>query len=125
VVVAGDDQTRVLFRGLLRLHHFQVVGETGGSTEGDELVRRFQPAVLVADVSLSEGSLASLVPAARARSPGTRIIIVQPTGRPSTFVDAQAPDAMLTRPFRVKDFVDAISAVQAAGSSPVRPGPSV
>lgn len=123
VVVAGDDQTRVLFRGLLRLHHFRVVGETGGATEGDELVRHFQPTVLIADTTLSEGSLAALLPSTRDRSPATRIIVVQPTVRSISPDPAPRPDATLTRPFRVKDFVDAISTVAARPAASSRPEP--
>ena len=38
VVVAGDEETRVLLRGLLRLHHFRVDGEAEGATQAIELI---------------------------------------------------------------------------------------
>ena len=56
IVVAGDEETRVLLRGLLRLHHFRVEGEAEGATHALELVRDRRPSLMVTDVTLAEGS---------------------------------------------------------------------
>lgn len=113
VVVAGDEETRVLLRGLLKLHRFRVVGEASGASQADELVRLHRPTVLVADATLVEGSLGRLFPAARDASPGTRIILIQPNARPPPLEPPAVPDATLVRPFRVRDFIDALSGTNA------------
>ena len=114
VVVAGDEETRVLLRGLLKLHHFRVVGEASGASQGDELVRLHQPTVLVADATIIEGSLARLFPAARYSSPRTRIVLIQPNARPPPLEPTAIPDATVVRPFRVRDFIEALSGTSSA-----------
>ena len=112
VVVAGDEETRVLLRGLLRLHHFRVDGEAEGATQGLELVREHRPNLLVADVNLAEGSSTQLVAEARRAAPGMRVILVAPASRPpSPPADrGQAPDVVLLRPFRIRQFAEALLA---------------
>lgn len=118
IVVAGDEETRVLLRGLLRLHHFRVEGEAEGATHALELVRDRRPALMVADVSLAEGSSVALVASARAVVPSLRVILVAPASRPPpTPADpSQRPDIVLLRPFRIRQFAEALS----PSASPVR-----
>jgi len=110
IVVAGDEETRVLLRGLLRLHHFRVDGEAQGSTEALQLLEDHRPALLVADVSLAEGSAAALVTGARALLPSLRIILVAPASRPPTPGPdpSREPDVVLLRPFRIRQFAEAL-----------------
>ncbi len=110
IVAAGDEETRVLLRGLLRLHHFRVEGEAEGATHALELVRDRHPSLLVADVNLVEGSPTTLVAEARAIRPGLRVILVAPASRPpSTAADPeQRPDVVLLRPFRIHQFAEAL-----------------
>ncbi|MCI4316992.1 MAG: response regulator [Thermoplasmata archaeon] len=110
VVVAGDQETRVLLRGLLRLHHYRVLGEAEGSTQALELVRSHHPAVLLADVNLAEGSFTSLLEASRRADPRLRVILVAPASRPHT-ATAGGPhaDAVLFRPFRIRQFAEALT----------------
>lgn len=109
VVAAGDEETRVLLRGLLRLHHFQVLGEADGSTRTLELVHQHHPTVVVADVNLAEGSFATLVAEARAARPGLRLVLVAPASRPlPAAVGPSVPDAILYRPFRIRQFAEAL-----------------
>jgi DNA-binding NarL/FixJ family response regulator len=127
IVVAGDEETRVLLRGLLRLHHFRVEGEAEGSTHALELVRDRRPALMVADVNLAEGSSAALVADARAILPKLRVILVAPASRPPTPPPnpAHRPDVVLLRPFRIRQFAEALllptagldSGVQRSGSA--------
>jgi DNA-binding response OmpR family regulator len=110
VVVAGDEETRVLLRGLLRLHHVQVVGEADGSTHGVSLLQTHRPSLLVADSTLAEGSFASLV--AEAREPGRpiRIILLTSDRRKSlTAMGDARPDVILTRPFHLREFAEGLS----------------
>jgi len=118
IVVAGDEETRVLLRGLLRLHHFRVDGEAEGLSPAVELLRAHHPALLVVDASLAEGSVPPLISQARSIVPGIRVILVAPTSRPpATPADpVQRPDSLLLRPFRIRQFAEAL-----ARPSPGRP----
>jgi DNA-binding NarL/FixJ family response regulator len=115
VVAAGDEETRVLLRGLLRLHHFRVDGEAEGATQCLELIREHRPTLLVADVNLAEGSSSVLVGEARRAAPQLRVILVAPASRPPTVPSDRdkAPDVVLLRPFRIRQFAEAL--VPAAG----------
>jgi len=115
VVVAGDEETRVLLRGLLRLHHFRVDGEAEGATQCLELIREHRPTLLVADVNLAEGSPGSLVSEARRAHPSLRVILVAPASRPPAPTGDGGPDVVLLRPFRIRQFAEALL--------PQRPGP--
>jgi len=111
IVVAGDEETRVLLRGLLRLHHYRVIGEAEGSTEGTELLRTHPPSVMVVDAALAEGSFPILIREARLLRPEMRVVLVTPTPvRPGdgTPRGADGPDATVTRPFRMADFLQAL-----------------
>jgi len=110
VVVAGDEETRVLLRGLLRLHHFRVDGEAEGVTQALQLLRDHKPQLLVVDVNLAEGSPHSLLAEARGICPLLRIILVAPASRPPPSVNGGAgPDVTLLRPFRIRQFAEALS----------------
>jgi len=121
IVVAGDEETRVLLRGLLRLHHFRVDGEAEGATEATELVRLHRPSLLVVDANLSEGSVPPLVSAARALVPNLRVILVAPSSRPPNLPTeaAQRPDTVLLRPFRIRQFAEALAPASAGGATPM------
>jgi DNA-binding response OmpR family regulator len=109
VVVAGDEETRVLLRGLLRLHHFRVDGEAEGASEAMELVARHRPALLVVDVNLAEGSPLHLLTDARGLLPKLRTILVAPASRPPQLNGSpNPPDVVLLRPFRIRQFSDAL-----------------
>lgn len=110
IVVAGDEETRVLLRGLLRLHRFQVLGEAEGARAGIHLVHAHRPRIVVADAVLTEGSFGELVAESRAAVPGIRVILVTPGSRtlPGTSGPTE-PDVVLTRPFRIRQFAEALS----------------
>ncbi|MGA8303066.1 MAG: hypothetical protein WA691_00805 [Thermoplasmata archaeon] len=120
IVVAGDEETRVLLRGLLRLHHFRVDGEAEGATQCLELIREHRPSLLVADVNLAEGSPSSLVTEARKAAPGLRVILVAPASRPpAPSSDGHpGPDVVLLRPFRIRQFAEALLPSASSGSGP-------
>lgn len=118
VVAAGDEETRVLLRGLLRLHHYHVLGEADGSTRTLELVRQHRPSVVVADVNLAEGSFATLVAESRTADPSVRIVLVAPASRPQpAAVGPSVPDAILYRPFRIRQFAEAMRPGSALGAA--------
>jgi len=118
IVVAGDEETRVLLRGLLRLHHFRVDGEAEGVTQAVELIGVHRPTLLVVDASLAEGSVAPLIGQARGLTPRLRVILVAPASRPPSLPPdvKQRPDALLLRPFRIRQFAEAL--VPGPGDTP-------
>jgi DNA-binding NarL/FixJ family response regulator len=111
-------------RGLLRLHHFRVDGEAEGATQALALLRTHRPELLLADVNLAEGSPAALVADARAISPHLRVILVAPASRPPPVmgVAGQGPDVVLLRPFRIRQFAEAVH--PEAVPKPAPPGPA-
>ena len=115
--MAGDEETRVLLRGLLRLHHFRVDGEAQGATETLELIQTHPPSLLVIDASLAEGSCYLLIAQARALAPGLRVILVAPASRPPAVAaePLQRPDVVLLRPFRIRQFAEALTPPQPGG----------
>lgn len=119
IVVAGDEETRVLLRGLLRLHHFRVDGEAEGATQAVELVRVHRPTLLVVDANLAEGSSTQLVGQVRTIVPGIRVILVAPASRPPNLAPdpLQRPDALLLRPFRIRQFAEALVPAGAGGTA--------
>ena len=110
IVVAADEETRVLLRGLLRLHHFRVDGEAEGVTPAVALIGLHHPSLLVVDASLAEGSVGPLIGQARGLVPGLRVILVAPASRPPNLPPdpVQRPDALLLRPFRIRQFAEAL-----------------
>ncbi len=118
VVAAGDEETRVLLRGLLRLHHYRVEGEAEGATQCLELIREHRPSLLVADVNLAEGSSSALVAEARRASPELRVILVAPASRPPSPAADGRPDVVLLRPFRIRQFAEALLPPSPRGPSP-------
>ncbi len=116
VVVAKDAELRVFLRGLLRLHHVRVEGEAPGAGEGLELVRTFRPSLVFADAHLADGDPAALIAACHAAVPGLRAVLVAPASRaPSPAQDGTGPDAVLHRPFRIRQFVEALGLEGPAG----------
>jgi DNA-binding NarL/FixJ family response regulator len=114
LVVAGDEETRVLLRGLLRLHHFRVVGEAEGAHQAIDLMRQTLPGVLVSDVNLVDGTYSDLLEAAHDTEPRPRVILVVPSSRPHAASDGPLhPDVVLQRPFRIRQFAEALGATVA------------
>jgi DNA-binding NarL/FixJ family response regulator len=108
VIVAGNEETRVLLRGLVRLQHFHVVGESEGATEGLQLIRQHRPSLVLIDTSLVEGGPAALLQSASELLPECRLVVVgalDPHGAPAP----QGPMiTYLRKPFRIAEFAQAI-----------------
>jgi len=108
VIVAGGEETRVLLRGLLRLQHCHVVGETEGSTEGLVLLRQHRPALVLIETSLAEGSASALLQAARTLLPGARLVVIGAMDPQSGPAPLEAGIVYLRKPFRIAEFAAAI-----------------
>ncbi len=124
IIVGGNDETRLLLRGLLRLHHHRVLGEvrTADLLEPSDAVVEARVLILVADGNTEEWphELAT----ARERQPGVRTLLVVPES--STDLEARARSAgvrgILHRPFAIRDL---ISTVEAVGRGEERFGPTL
>jgi DNA-binding NarL/FixJ family response regulator len=109
VVAAADEETRVLLRSLLRLHHVKVEGEAPAVAPALDLVRRVRPSVVVADADLGGDAWTDLLAGARAAAPSSRFVLVAPTERHLTPVPGTSqPDAWLVRPFQIRAFAEAL-----------------
>jgi CheY-like chemotaxis protein len=118
LVVAADEEMRILLRGLLQLHRVRVEAEADGLTEALRLLREHRPSLVVADSHLSEGTAAALLDGARAIVPGLRFVLVAPASHPPPSArGGHAPDVLLLKPFRIQQFAEAIV-------PPRSPGPS-
>lgn len=118
LVVAADEELRILFRGLLQLQHVRVDAEAEGVTEALKLVREHRPGLVVADAHLSDGTPGELIGKARALVTGLRVVLIAPANRPPSAADSDCrPDAVLLRPFRIQQFADAV-----VPPAPVPPG---
>lgn len=114
VVVAGPEETRVLLRGLLRLHHYRILGEAEGTTQGSQLVGRSSPSVLVLDANVNEGSAVELIQECKQRWPGVRVVLLQHGARPQIPEGGESPDIVLKRPFRIQEFAAALAGAPTA-----------
>ncbi len=110
LVVSGDEQMRILLRGLLQLHRLRVDGEADGMTDALRLISQHRPALLVLDAHLAEGTAPELVRLTRAREPSVRIVLVAPASRPPPApAPGTGPDVILLRPFRIQQFAEALT----------------
>jgi DNA-binding NarL/FixJ family response regulator len=110
LVVAGEEETRVLLRGLLRLHRFRIVGEAEGSVRALALIKEQEPTTLVIDTTLSEGDALELVQDAKRTRPNLRVVVVARGAKPIVLPGMTEPDVVLQRPFRIQEFAQAVEA---------------
>ena len=108
VIVAGGEETRVLLRGLLRLQHFRVVGESEGSTDGLQLVRQHRPGLVLIETNLAEGSALALLHGVRELLPRSRLVVIGSLDREGGALPDGTADAHLKKPFRIAEFAHAI-----------------
>ena len=119
LVVAADEEMRILLRGLLQLHRVRVEAEAEGLTEALRLVRDHRPSLVVADTHLTDGTAADLVRGARGIVPQLRVILVAPASRPPPPMAKEAtPDVLLLKPFRIQQFAEAIAPSRGPGPGP-------
>ncbi len=123
-VVGGSEETRLLLRGLLRLHGHQVVGE--GAAFAEILPRDSAaegPTTVVADVDLDDPETGRTLAAIRRARPSLRIVLLTP--HRSARVEAKARElglaGILRRPFAVRELMEAVEG--RPGALPPSPTP--
>jgi len=118
VLMGGSDDTRLLLRGLLRLHHHRVVLETPAREGIDRLPPSSEVKVLIVDTgSEKDTAWAEELRAVLQSRPDLRAIVIlsSPDAGLETRARSAGARAILVRPFAIRDFVEAVDTV-AAGS---------
>ena len=110
VIWGDDEETRLLLRGLLRLHRHPVLHEV---TSGDELERipsTSGPCLLLYAVPSGDGEWATELAAVLERHPELRAVVILPSGTAASEVDPRrvGARAVLPRPFAIQEFARAL-----------------
>ncbi len=118
-IVSPREEIRLLLRGLLKLHHFRIVGEGATPSALADLTPAGRPVVLV-DAEPDEDGWATALRSFRERYPDLRVVLLTSSRSPRTGSQAIAwgVSAVVHRPFAVHDLLDAI------GPEPVASGPA-
>ncbi|HEY6239081.1 MAG TPA: hypothetical protein VIZ68_07855 [Thermoplasmata archaeon] len=131
VIAGGSEETRLLLKGLVRLHRHRVVAEGSGPETLRELPVDAEPPVALVDVDLDDPTWSAAIGETLRRCPGIRIVLLTPNRSPR--VDSAARDlgihTVLRRPFAVHQLVEALDrdgaeAPAPDGNPPDSAGPS-
>jgi len=118
VLLGGSEDTRLLLRGLLRLHRHRVLLEAQSPDGIERLPASPETKILILDAgSDGDGQWAdNLASVLRARS-DLRALVILPSSDPALENRARKAGAraILVRPFAIRDFVEAVDSV---GSEP-------
>jgi DNA-binding NtrC family response regulator len=110
VIAGGSDETRLLLRGLVRLHHHRVVAEGYGPETLAQVPKEVAAPVFLIDCDLEDPKWAQHLAGVADRHPQHRVILLTSDGSASfeAKVRAKGVDFLLRRPFAVQDLVEAI-----------------
>ncbi|MCI4368067.1 MAG: hypothetical protein L3K09_00675 [Thermoplasmata archaeon] len=121
LIVGGTDESRLLMRGLLRLHHHDVVGEARDAESVGRLGEGEGRLVVVIDADLEDAAWSGAIERLFARRQGTRGVLVTPdrSNRADNRAKALGITTLVRRPFGIEELVDA---VLREDTNPVGPG---
>ena len=111
VIWGENEETRLLLRGLLRLHRHPVVHEAASVDDLERLPPTSGPCLLLCDVPSGEdGRRATELASVLERHPELRAIVILPSGTPASEVEARriGARAVLPRPFAIQEFAQAL-----------------
>ena len=119
-IVGGSREVRLLIKGLLRLHHHQVVADgptfdaLGSPPAGSE------PEVYVVDLDVGDEARLEAVRASRKARPNARFVVLTPSGAPSGRESARSvgANAIVARPFAVRDLIEAVAPTSGKPGAP-------
>jgi DNA-binding NarL/FixJ family response regulator len=124
VILGGSEETRLLLRGLLRLHHHRVAHEvrTADGLELRDDATQARVLILVVDSDSEDWTRELAI--ARDRQAGLLPLLVVPESTVEMVRRAQTAGVrgILTRPFAVRDLVHAVETI--AGGGELFPPPS-
>jgi DNA-binding NarL/FixJ family response regulator len=124
VIVGGSEETRLLLRGLVRLHHHRVVGESATAQGLEALPPNASPRVLILVADGDGEEWPHELGLALERQPGLLPLLIVPDLTPDLVARARrlGVRGVLNRPFAIRDLVSAVEAV-ARGEELLAGGP--
>jgi FixJ family two-component response regulator len=126
IIVGGSDETRLLLRGLLRLHRQRVMGEGSTPEFLKSLSAPTEPTVLLLDVDLELPEWLAAVRQTIDRINAMSGVLLTPSR--SSRVEELARQAgisrLVRRPFAVHELIEAVSPESGASTPPGPPTPT-
>jgi DNA-binding NarL/FixJ family response regulator len=116
VLLGGSEDTRLLLRGLLRLHRHRVLLEAQAPEGIDRLPASPETKVLILDAGTdSDHAWSQALSSILKRREDLRALVILPSSDPTLETAARAAGAraVLVRPFAIREFVDAVDSVAA------------
>ena len=124
-IVGGSEETRLLLRGLVRLHHYRVVFEGAGPETLHELPPDHPGLVVLVDADAEDEAWSKSLQACFADRPDRRGILIAQNR--SVRVEQRAKElgfaAVLRRPFAVHELVEIIAPPTVPPPSEADPSP--
>ncbi|MCI4339842.1 MAG: hypothetical protein L3K06_03670 [Thermoplasmata archaeon] len=109
-IVGGSEETRLLLRGLVRLHHHRVLSEGAGPEALSELPEEPASLVVLIDADIEKPEWAEPIRLALRDRPSRRAVLISPTRSPR--IENRSKElgfaTLLRRPFAVHELVEAI-----------------
>jgi hypothetical protein len=109
-IVGGSEETRLLLRGLTRLHHHRVVFEGAAPDSLKDLPAGGDALTILFDVDIDSTDWPTPIGAALKAHPARRGILIAPTRSPR--IEQRAKElgfaAVLRRPFAVHELVEVL-----------------
>jgi len=117
VVLGGSEDTRLLLRGLLRLHRHRVLLEAPTREGVERLPRSAETKILVMDAGTEKGeNWAEELTQLLSGRTDLRALVILPSSDPALEARARRAGARstLVRPFAIRDFIQAVDALDTA-----------
>ncbi len=113
VLLGTNDDTRLLLRGLIRLHRHRVALEARTIDELEGLPPSTRPRVLIQDVDAEDDRWSDELRFALDRHPDLRAVVLLPTDGTSLRAEAlrAGASAVIVRPFAVRELVRKVTEV--------------
>ena len=114
ILLGGTEDTRLLLRGLLRLHRHRVLLETATREGIDRLTPSPETKILIVDAGLDKAAKwAEELTAVLQAHPDLRALVILPSADPALQTRARQAGAraVLVRPFAIRDFIQAVDSV--------------
>lgn len=116
VLLGGSEDTRLLLRGLLRLHRHRVLLEAPTPEVVDQVPISPETKVLILDAgSVPDHAWAEALSTVLKKRSDLRALVILPTSDPTLETRAREAGAraVLVRPFAIRDFIEVVNSVAA------------
>jgi hypothetical protein len=126
-IVGGSDETRLLLRGLVRLHHHRVVYEGPNPASLAEMPAEPPTLAVLIDADIESTEWSGPIEAALRSRPAARAVLIAPTRSPRVIERAKGLGfaTVLRRPFAVHELVEVltVAGVPPTPSGTIEPTP--